>query len=211
MMNCAAAACPVPRFRVTLIGLAATETAVGEDGRREENQPGHHPGEEGGGCHEQQQPAERAADEADHSKARKDSDSAPRTSLRPASPVASWPGNMAIVDVMLAARASMPVRMRAGKVTNEPPPASAFCTPAQSPAVNRMGSELITSDGRWCFRVRSRGGVVEAGEIGRRQHQFGAGRDRSELFASEVALAMGAAMVGWAISHAIATAAGSTV
>ena len=35
---------------------------------------------------------------------------------------------------MFAARASMPVNIRDGSVTNEPPPASAFCAPAHMAA-----------------------------------------------------------------------------
>src|ERR1700730_17347072 len=37
---------------------------------------------------------------------------------------------------MLAARASMPVSIREGMVMNAPPPASAFCVPAQRAARN---------------------------------------------------------------------------
>jgi hypothetical protein len=59
---------------------------------------------------------------------------APLTSVRPASPVVTWPGNSATVEVIFAARASSPARMSAGRVMNDPPPASAFCAPAQSPA-----------------------------------------------------------------------------
>src|SRR3954471_4347480 len=59
---------------------------------------------------------------------------APLTRARPASPVVTWPGNSATVEVIFAARASSPARMSAGRVMNDPPPASAFCAPAQSPA-----------------------------------------------------------------------------
>ena len=58
--------------------------------------------------------------------ARNDSCSAPETNLRPASPVVTWPGKRAMVEVMLAALASIPERISAGSVTNEPPPASPF-------------------------------------------------------------------------------------
>ena len=53
---------------------------------------------------------------------------------RPVKPITICAGNSAIVEVMLAARASMPVSISAGSVMNEPPPASAFCAPAQSEA-----------------------------------------------------------------------------
>ena len=41
-----------------------------------------------------------------------------------------------MVEVMLAARASIPVNISAGKVMNDPPPASAFCAPAHTDAMN---------------------------------------------------------------------------
>ena len=59
-------------------------------------------------------------------RARKDRRSAPDTIRLPTSPVVTWPGKRAIVEVMFAARASSLSRMSAGRVTNEPPPASAF-------------------------------------------------------------------------------------
>ena len=43
-----------------------------------------------------------------------------------------------MVEAMLAARASSPVSIRAGRVMNEPPPASAFCVPAQKAATSKM-------------------------------------------------------------------------
>ena len=58
-------------------------------------------------------------------------------SARPVNPMTTWEGNSATVEVMLAARASMPVSMSAGNVMNDPPPASAFCTPAHSEATKR--------------------------------------------------------------------------
>ena len=42
-----------------------------------------------------------------------------------------------MVEVMFAARASIPVKISAGSVMNEPPPASAFCAPAQVDAKKR--------------------------------------------------------------------------
>jgi hypothetical protein len=81
--------------------------------------------------------------------ARNDSRSAPATSLRPAMPVVIWPGNSAIVLVILASLGSSPARMSAGSVMNEPPPASAFCAPAHSPAAS--SSAMV---------VRSSGAVV---------------------------------------------------
>ncbi len=64
-------------------------------------------------------------------------------SERPVKPVTSWAGNSATVEVMLAARASMPVSISDGKVMNEPPPASAFCAPAQIEATNKMRSDKV--------------------------------------------------------------------
>ena len=63
--------------------------------------------------------------------------SAPETWLRPAMPVAIWPGNRATVDVMLAALAPMPNNSNAGNVMNEPPPARAFWAPATTAATIR--------------------------------------------------------------------------
>src|SRR5215469_6865444 len=71
--------------------------------------------------------------------ARNDSRSAPEMSDRLASPVVTWPGNRAMVEVMFAVRASRPERISAGSVTNEPPPASAFWVPAQRPAATSSG------------------------------------------------------------------------
>ncbi len=67
----------------------------------------------------------------------------PRTMSRPTQPVVIWPGNSARVEAMLAARASRPVRISAGRVTNEPPPARAFCTPAQIPTSSRTARMVI--------------------------------------------------------------------
>ncbi len=64
-------------------------------------------------------------------------------SERPVKPVTIWAGNSATVDVMLAARASMPVSISDGSVMNEPPPASAFCAPAQIEAMKRTTSEIV--------------------------------------------------------------------
>ena len=60
-------------------------------------------------------------------RARNDSRPAPLTSRRAIQPPVSWPGKSATVEVMFAARASMPVRISAGRVMNEPPPANWFC------------------------------------------------------------------------------------
>jgi hypothetical protein len=43
---------------------------------------------------------------------------------------------------MFAARASSPVNMSAGSVTNEPPPASAFIDPAARAQKNKMISVM---------------------------------------------------------------------
>ena len=66
-------------------------------------------------------------------------------SARPVKPVTSWAGNSATVEVMLAARASMPVSISDGRVTNEPPPASAFCTPAHIAAMKRTMWAIIAA------------------------------------------------------------------
>jgi hypothetical protein len=47
------------------------------------------------------------------------------------------PGKSAIVLVAFAAMAGTPETRRAGKVTNEPPPATAFIAPARKPAAGR--------------------------------------------------------------------------
>src|SRR5208282_5263009 len=62
---------------------------------------------------------------------------------RPVNPVTSCAGNSATVEVMFAARASMPVSISEGRVMNDPPPASAFCAPAQIEATNRIASAVI--------------------------------------------------------------------
>src|SRR5271166_1300179 len=69
-------------------------------------------------------------------------------SARPVKPVTSWAGNSATVEVMLAARASMPVSISDGSVMNEPPPASAFCAPAQIAAMKRTTSEIVIGSPR---------------------------------------------------------------
>ncbi len=71
-------------------------------------------------------------------RARKVSPAVPETSLRPVRPVAIWAGNRAIVEVILAACASMPVNISEGRVMKEPPPARAFCIPAHSEARIRI-------------------------------------------------------------------------
>jgi hypothetical protein len=62
---------------------------------------------------------------------------APETFLRPVRPVAACAGKSAIVEVMFAARASMPVSISAGKVMKVPPPANAFCIPAHKEMMKR--------------------------------------------------------------------------
>ena len=71
-------------------------------------------------------------------RARNDSRAVPLTCSRPIQDPATWPGKRATAEVMLAVRASMPVRIRAGRVMNDPPPASWFCAPAHRAATNRM-------------------------------------------------------------------------
>ncbi len=68
---------------------------------------------------------------------------APETILRPTQPVVTWPGNRAMVEAMLAARASSPLKISAGRVTNEPPPARAFCTPAHRATTNSRSKVSI--------------------------------------------------------------------
>src|ERR1700722_4722201 len=66
-------------------------------------------------------------------------------SARPVKPVTSWAGNRATVEGMLAARASMPVSLSDGRGMNEPPPASAFCTPAHIAAMKRTTRAIIAT------------------------------------------------------------------
>ena len=75
---------------------------------------------------------------------------APVTRLRPARPDVTCPGNSATVEVMLAASGDMPDMISAGSVTKEPPPASAFCSPAHRPAakIRRSISIGVASGGR---------------------------------------------------------------
>ncbi len=70
---------------------------------------------------------------------------APDSMLRPTQPVVTWPGNRAMVEAMLAARASRPENIRAGRVTNEPPPARAFCTPAHRATANSRSNVSMDS------------------------------------------------------------------
>src|SRR5271163_3632013 len=96
-------------------------------------------------------------------------------SARPVKPVTSWAGNSATVEVMLAARGSMPVSISDGRVMNEPPPASAFCVPAHIAAMKRTTRAVICNAplpqlgwGRW------RGeGAPPSGEIPRRSLVLG--------------------------------------
>ena len=83
-------------------------------------------------------------------------------------PVTSWAGNSATVEVMLAARASMPVSISDGRVMNEPPPASAFCVPAQIEAMKRM------------TRAVTLGRLLASGEIPRRRPVLGDQRVKVE-------------------------------
>src|SRR5579872_269131 len=76
----------------------------------------------------------------------KENSGRPAASRRPVRPVTIWAGKSATVDVMLAARASMPTAISAGSVMNEPPPARAFCAPAQSDAKNKMIKIIILKE-----------------------------------------------------------------
>ena len=67
---------------------------------------------------------------------------------RPVRPMTICEGNNATVEVMLAARASMPVSISDGSVMNEPPPANAFWAPAHSDAKKRITSGSM--DSFWC-------------------------------------------------------------
>jgi hypothetical protein len=66
-------------------------------------------------------------------------------SVRPVKPVRSCAGKSATVEVMLAARASIPVNISDGRVMNAPPPASAFCTPAHVAAMKRTMRAVIAT------------------------------------------------------------------
>ena len=72
----------------------------------------------------------------------------PLASARPVKPVTSCAGKSATVEVMLAARASMPVSISDGSVMNEPPPASAFCAPAHIEATNKTNNAVIKRTAR---------------------------------------------------------------
>jgi len=90
-------------------------------------------------------------------------------SARPVSPVRIRAGNSATVEVMLAARASMPTSISDGKVMNEPPPASAFCAPVQSrPGTRARGSSPS--------RVRAHETIATASDQTRHPVRFLAGR-----------------------------------
>src|ERR1700677_2653782 len=91
-------------------------------------------------------------------------------SARPVKPVTSCAGNNATVEVMLAARASMPVSISDGRVMNEPPPASAFCVPAHIAAMKRTTRAVICNAplpqlgwGRWRHRASGRTPVLPDG------------------------------------------------
>ena len=70
---------------------------------------------------------------------RNDSPAAPATCSRPAKLEVTWPGNSAMVEVMLAAqRAVMLVSINAGRVKKVPPPANAFWMPAHTATAKRI-------------------------------------------------------------------------
>jgi hypothetical protein len=57
--------------------------------------------------------------------------------------VVTWPGNRARVEAILAALASRPVSIKAGRVKKEPPPAKAFCAPAHKATQNKRISDMV--------------------------------------------------------------------
>jgi hypothetical protein len=66
-----------------------------------------------------------------------------------------------MVEVMSAAHASMPANFRAGKVTNDPPPASAFWAPAETAATNKtskISARPPISFHRLAYELNSPGG-----------------------------------------------------
>lgn len=76
---------------------------------------------------------------------------APVTSLRPASPEVTCPGNNATVEVMFAA-----------KITKEPPVAREFCNPAQTAACWSLGGNLGAAPGQrkgsaYCYLIAGAG------------------------------------------------------
>ena len=77
-------------------------------------------------------------------------------SSRPVMPMTICAGNSATVEVMLAARASMPVNISAGSVMNEPPPASAFCAPAQRPRRRHERDPGVRHQARLRLQTRTR-------------------------------------------------------
>src|SRR5574337_1247509 len=92
---------------------------------------------------------------------------------RPVTPVTTCAGNSATVEVMLAARASIPVSISDGRVMKDPPPASAFCAPAQIEATNRMRRGTIArSEGtqRRPFPVHSQRRAKNANATTRRRN-----------------------------------------
>src|SRR5271166_111044 len=88
---------------------------------------------------------------------------------RPVNPVTSCAGKSAIVEVMLAARASIPVSISEGRVRNDPPPASAFCAPAQIAAMKRI-TRAVTSRGLPGLR---RPGEVVENDLAETERQIG--------------------------------------
>ena len=86
-----------------------------------------------------------------------ESRSAPVATRAPAYPVATCPGNSAIVEVMLAALGSRPARTSIPSVTNDPPPASAFWAPAQMPAaMSRIQDVMMPTSARKALRTDGR-------------------------------------------------------
>jgi len=69
----------------------------------------------------------------------------------------SCPGNSATVLVVFAVTEGTPTAINAGKVTNEPPPASAFIMPAIRPAPATSSSGLTAAIVRY-FMASARGG-----------------------------------------------------
>ena len=118
----------------------AEEAAIGEQSRREQDEPGDRPLKKAGWRDQKEGGADGPARQANQHERPEADPGGAAMSRRPTQPVVTWPGKSAKVDAMFAVRASRPLRIRVGKVTKEPPPANAFWTPAHSAARNKSGS-----------------------------------------------------------------------
>lgn len=89
-----------------------------------------------------------------------DSCPVPSTARRPDQPEATCPGNRATVDVMFANLGSRPLKIRAGRVRKDPPPAMAFCPPAHMAARKITRNSSGIRPFRWAAHCASRRAAV---------------------------------------------------